>query len=407
MAVIREFDVIIWGASGFTGRLVAEYYLTNYPDASEMKWAMAGRNESKLNQVRSSLGADHIPLIIAESHDRVSLDKMVARTKVICTTVGPYSKYGNELVASCIAQKTDYCDLAGEVQWMRRIIDKHHEDAKASGTRIVHTCGFDSVPSDMGVFFFQNEIKKRTGAYATHIKCRVKAMKGGMSGGTYASLENVMIEAEKDKSIFKVLGNPYGLNPKGSPKGLDKKDLSRVVFDKDINSWLAPFVMAMINTKVVRRSHALLGMPYGVDFRYDEAMMTGKGIAGRAKATAILAALGALMAGKPGSLWKKVVSKFLPDPGEGPSEKERENGYFNIALFGKTKEGSWVRGKVTGDRDPGYGSTSKMLGEAAVCLARDKDNCPDVSGILTPAVALAEPYLDRLQNKAGLSFEMI
>ncbi len=399
----REFDVILWGASGFTGRLVAEYFLSRYPD--NLKWAMAGRNQQKLEEVRSAIGGDHIPLVIADSMDRASLDQMTIRTKVICTTVGPYAKYGSELVASCIENQADYCDLTGEVQWMRKMIDEHHAQAEAKGVRIVHTCGFDSIPSDMGVYFLQREIKKDKGVYAAHIKLRVKAMKGKMSGGTYASLSYVMEEAAGDKSIYKTLLDPYGLNPKDSQRGNDQPDLNKVIYDEDARSWLAPFIMAVINTKVVRRSHALSGYPYGPSFRYDEAMMTGDGIGGRAKGLVTAGVMGIMMAGKPGSILKKVTDKVLPDPGEGPNKQERENGFFNIQLIAKMPDGTILRGKVTGDKDPGYGSTSKMLGEAAVCLAKDRDKCPEVAGMLTPATALGDIFLERLTSKAGLTFD--
>lgn len=404
MANEREYDIIVWGASGFTGRLVAEYLLAEYKDGS-LKWAMAGRNQQKLEEVRNTIAGDHIPIVIADSMDSVSLDAMTQRAKVICTTVGPYAKYGSNLISSCIANRTDYCDLTGEVQWMRRMIDQHHDEAKANGVRIVHTCGFDSVPSDMGVYFLQQEIKKDRGVYAEHIKMRVKAMKGGMSGGTYASLSNVMEEAAKDKSIYKILFDPYGLNPNDSQRGDDQPDLAKVIYEEESKSWIAPFIMAGINTKVVRRSHALSAYPYGASFKYDEAMMTGDGFSGRAKGLMTAGAMGVMMAGKPGSLLKKVTDKVLPSPGEGPNKEERENGFFNLKLFATLADGSQVQGRVTGDKDPGYGSTSKMLGEAAVCLARDIDRCPDVAGMLTPSTALGDAYLERLQNHAGLTFD--
>lgn len=406
MSNTRQYDLIVWGASGFTGRLVAEYLNKTYT-ADELSWAMAGRNQEKLEQVREEVASANIPILIADSRDRQSLDALVTQTKVVCTTVGPYAKFGSELVAACIANQTDYCDLTGEVQWMRKMIDKHMDEAKANGTRIVHTCGFDSVPSDMGVFYMQNEIKKRTGEYATEIKMRVRAMKGGMSGGTYASLSYVMEEAQKDKSIYQTLIDPYGLNPDDGVKGSDRPDLRKVIYDHDAKSWITPFIMAVINTKVVRRSHALSGYPYGQDFRYDEAMMSGKGFSGRMKGYTVAAGTGIMMGAKPGSIMKKITDRVLPDPGEGPSKKERETGFYNLQFISKMKDGRILRGRVKGDRDPGYGSTSKMLGEAAVCLAKDKDICPKVSGLLTPATALGQPFIERLTQKAGLSFKLL
>lgn len=403
----KQYDVIVWGASGFTGRLVAEYLFKQYGANDTLKWAMGGRSLEKLEKVASLMGIKDIPFVTANSDDKASLIALVKMTKVVCTTVGPYAKYGSDLVAACVEHGADYCDLSGEVQWMRRMIDQHHEAAVANGVRIVHTCGFDSIPSDMGVYFLQREAKKQEGEYCQQIKFRVKAMKGGLSGGTYASLSNVMVEAEKDKSIYGILMNPYGLNPQGEMTGPDLPDLTSVKYDANAQAYIAPFIMAGINTKVVRRSNALCGYPYGKDFRYDEAMMTGKGFTGRIKGYGTLAMMGAMMAAKPGSIMKKVVDRVLPDPGEGPNKDERENGFFNILFLGKTADGKEINAKVKGDKDPGYGSTSKMLGESAVCLALDKDKTPKVAGILTPSIAMGDQLLERLQAYAGLSFEII
>lgn len=407
MSSKREYDVIIWGATGFTGRLVAEYYLNQYGLDGDLKWAMAGRSQTKLEQVRAELGNSEIPLLVANSHDRDSLDALAAKTKVVCTTVGPYALYGNDLVAACVANGTDYCDLAGETQWIRRMIDQHHEAAQKSGARIVHCCGFDSIPSDLGVFFLQNEAKQSRGEYAQHVKMRLKSAKGGFSGGTYASMNNVMAEAEANPAIYKMLFNPYGLNPDGEQSGPDKPDMKTVAFDDDVKAFIMPFIMAAINTRVVRRSHALQGYPYGKDFMYDEAMISGKGIAGRLKGIGGLVAMGAMMAGKPDSLYKKMVNKFFPEPGEGPDKAEREAGFWNFTVVGKFRNGENLNVRVTGDRDPGYGSTSKMLGESAVCLALDTAKNPKVKGVLTPSVAMGNSLIERLQHHAGLSFSVI
>lgn len=402
MSSQREFDIIVWGASGFTGRLVAEYLFSKYGVNQSVKWAMAGRNATKLEKVRAEMADDTVPLIIADSQDITTLDAMCKRATVICTTVGPYAKYGNKLVEACINNKTHYCDLAGEVQWMRRMIDQHQAAATAAGAKIVHTCGFDSIPSDMGVYFMQQEIIKQTGKPAKSISMRVKAMKGGMSGGTYASMSVMKEEAQKDKSIYKILTNPYSLNPDGERSGPDKKDLAKVVYDDTSKSWIIPFIMAGINTKVVRRSNALANYPYGKDFLYDEAMMTGDGFGGRVKGYGTAAAMGVVMMAKPGSLLKKGVDAMLPEPGEGPNKKERENGFYNLLFIATLEDGSTVSAKVTGDRDPGYGSTSKMLAESAICLALDE--LPAVAGMLTPATAMGDALLKRLQDNAGLGF---
>jgi len=319
---------------------------------------------------------------------------MVQQAKVICTSVGPYAKYGAKLVTACVENKTDYCDLTGEVQWMRKMIDQHHEAAKASGTKIVHTCGFDSIPSDMGVYFMQKEAMAQTGKPAKKISMRVRAFKGGLSGGTYASLNNVLVEAREDKSIYATLLNPYGLNPIGEDSGPDKHDLQKVIYDETAKSWIYPFIMAGINTKVVRRSNALTNYSYGKDFRYDEAILSGDGLKGRLKGISSALPLGLMML-KPGSFIKKMIEKKLPKPGEGPSKTERENGFYKMKFFTTLNDGSIRIGEVTGDMDPGYGSTSKMLAESAICLVQNE--LPNIGGVLTPSIAMGDVLLQRLQ----------
>jgi len=397
----REFDIIIWGASGFTGRLVAEYLFKQYGTSGNLKWAMAGRNQEKLETVRASIADTSVPIVVADSSDEASIKQMVLRTKVICTTVGPYAIYGSKLVAACVENKAHYCDLAGEVQWMRQMIDKHQEAAQANGVKIVHSCGFDSIPSDLGVYFIQREAKAQKGQRAKKISMRVAAMKGGLSGGTYASLSNVMGQAQQDKSIYKVLTNPYGLNPTDQQEGEDRPDLMSVVFDKTSQSYVGPFIMAGINTKVVRRSNALSNYSYGKDFRYDEATLSGKGFKGKMRG--ILAAIPLMfMTAKPKSVLKSIANKLLPKPGEGPNKEQRENGFYNLRFYVTLEDGSSAMGKVTGDKDPGYGSTSKMLGETAVCLAVDE--LPKISGVLTPSVAMGDALLQRLEQSSGLTF---
>jgi short subunit dehydrogenase-like uncharacterized protein len=327
---------------------------------------------------------------------------MVKRAKVICTTVGPYAKYGSKLVSVCIENQTHYCDLAGEVQWIRRMIDKHHESAVANQTKIVNCCGFDSIPSDMGVYFIQKTSKAKKGQIAKQIQMRVAGASGGISGGTYESLSHVNEEAHKDKNIFKVLINPYGLNPVGEQEGLDKYDLRTIVYDKASKSWIGPFVMAAINTKIVRRSNALSGYAYGKDFRYDEATLSGKGLKGRVKGFISVIPIGLMMSAKPGSLLKRIIDKILPKAGEGPNKKQRENGFYNLRFYITYEDGSKALAKVIGDMDPGYGSTSKMLSEAAICLA--KDELSYLGGVLTPSTAMGDKLLSRLEKNAGLTF---
>jgi len=402
MNLSREFDIIVWGASGFTGRLVVLYLFNKYGATGDLKWAMGGRNLTKLEKVRDEVADKNITLVIADINDKVSLLKMVDRTKVICTTVGPYAKYGSNLVEACIESHIHYCDLAGEVQWMHKMINNHHKTAKINGSKIVHTCGFDSIPSDMGVYFIQRESKDKIGILAQEIKMRVAAISGGISGGTYASLSRVLEEAQKDKTLYKVLTNPYGLNPSNSQLGKDKSDLKRVIFDNASQSWIGPFIMASINTKVVRRSNFLSSYSYGKSFRYDEGTIFGKGLFGRIKGILSTIPIGLIMSAKHGSLLKKGLDAFFPTPGEGPTRKKIEKGFYNLRFYITLEDGSNAFAKVTGDMDPGYGSSSKMLAESAVCLAKDK--LPNTSGILTPSVAMGDSLLIRLEKNAGLTF---
>lgn len=403
----REFDIIVWGATGFTGALVAKYLLRQYGVDGEVRWAIAGRSKAKLDALRDELGLDEEALetIVADSFDAGALSGLARRTQVVLTTVGPYALYGSELVAACVDNGTHYCDLAGEVQWIRKMIDQHHERATQTGARIVHCCGFDSVPMDIGVWFLQEEAKRRFGHYCQSITMLVKATKGTASGGTVASLINLIEESRKDRAIASVLVNPYSLNPEGEREGPDKRDQQGMIYNADAKSWTAPFVMAAVNTKVVRRSHALLGYPYGKNFRYHEAVMTGDGPTGWAKGAAMTAALGGLVVGASYAATRKLLQKFvLPEPGEGPNAELQKKGFFNLMQIGELPDRQVLRSRITGDQDPGYGSTSKMLSECAVCLA--KDDIEVGGGVWTPASAMAKPLLKRLQENAGLSFEI-
>ena len=398
----KEFDIIIWGATGFTGRLVAEYIFKNY-SSGKLNWAIAGRDKKKLINVRDKIADENIPLIIADSFDEVSLTKMTQRTKVICSTVGPYSKYGSLLVKSCIKTNTHYCDLAGEAQWIRKIVDTYHQEAKNQKTRIVNSCGFDSIPSDIGVYFIHKNLPD-INIKLDKISMRVSGFKGSLSGGTYASMNNIITEASKDRLIGKILTNPYGLNPEGQRSGPDKRDLNKVKYDEDSKSWIAPFMMAGINTKIVRRSNALSNYSYGKNFTYDESIMTGDGFRGRIRAIISVLPL-IFLSAKPGSLLKRIFNFFTPKPGQGPNKNERENGYYSMRFYIRYNDKSRALVRVTGDRDPGYGSTSKMLAESAICLS--KDSLKDTYGVITPSIAMGDQILDRLQAKAGLTFKFI
>ncbi len=407
----REFDLVVWGATGFTGRLVAEHLLRRSAEES-FRWALGGRNRAKLEAVRDTIeretgrDAGTLPLVLGNSDDEASMAALAGRTRVVCTTVGPYAQYGSKLVAACVKAGTHYCDLTGEVQWIRRMIDRHHDDAVSSGARIVFTCGFDCIPSDLGTFFLQREAIARNGAPCSHVKYRVNDFAGGASGGTIASMLNMMEEAEHDPEVRRIVSAPYAINPKDQRSGPDAAERLGPSHDPDFGQWVAPFVMASINTKVVRRSNALLDHLYGRDFRYDEAVLMGSGPLGLAKAAGVSAGTAAGMGAMAIRPLRRLIGKRLPQPGEGPDAKTRESGHFDILLFGRhaSDPARNLRGRVTGDRDPGYGSTSKMLGESALCLALDELASP--GGCSTPAAAMGEALLTRLQKSAGLRFEL-
>lgn len=404
----RELDVVVYGASGFTGRLVAEYLFERYGTGGDLKWALAGRSSRRVTEVLDGLGkpgAD-VPVIVADSTDAAALRALAGRTRVVLTTVGPYARHGEPLVAACVAGGTHYCDLAGEVQWMRSMIDDYQDDARESGARIVHACGFDSIPSDLGVWFLQQEARERFGEPCNAVSLLVRAMRGGMSGGTVDSLFNVLDESRRDRDVARLLVDPYSLNPEGLRDGPDGRDQAGIGYNDVMEAWTSPFVMALINQRVVRRTNALLDFPYGRDFRYGEAVMHGPGISGRLKAASAAAGLGAFAwLGSVEFTREQLLKRFLPEPGEGPGESAREAGFFNLLLTGTTPAGQVIKVRVTGDRDPGYGSTSKMIAESAVCLARDVDALS--GGFWTPASAMNGALLHRLEANAGLNFEVL
>ena len=387
MSDTREFDIVIYGATGFTGRLVAEYMIAK--GGHGLRWAMAGRSADKLASVRDEIGAPaDLPLVVADAGDPASVRDMVGKARCIITTVGPYQLYGSDLVAACAELGTDYVDLSGEPLWMHDMINTHHEAAVASGARIVHSCGFDSIPFDLGVLFLQDAAREKFGAPCPRVRGRVRAMNGEFSGGTAASLGATMERIGREPELFNVLINPFCLANgfQGPAQPADNKPYE----DEVLGQWVAPFIMAAINTKNVHRSNALMGHAYGEDFCYDEMMLTGPGEQGKAAAEMVASV-------------NPLEGDDVPAPGEGPSKESREAGNYDVLFVGTTADGQEIRAAVTGDMDPGYGSTSKMLAESAVCLIEDCADLP--GGIYTSAPAMGHKLIKLVEN-AGLTFDL-
>ncbi len=385
-----EFDIIIYGATGFTGRLVAEHLSNHYGSRDDgPSWAMAGRSLEKLEAVRDEIGAPaSTPLVVADADDMASLEAMCARTKVVVTTVGPYQLYGDNLVEACVKTGTDYTDLCGEPTWMREKIDQFGDAAKASGARICFSSGFDSIPFDLGVLMAQKEAMKRFGKPAPRIRGRVRAMAGGASGGTVASMTETMKAVAKNPSLINVLRSSFGLTPgfegPSQPSGMVP------TYEKDLDKWAAPFVMAAINTKNVHRTNFLLGHPYGEDFVYDEMVLTSPGDAGKKMANAAA------------EMMKNPFGAKPPKPGEGPSKEERENGFYDVLFVADMPDGESLHYGVKGKYDPGYGSTSRMIAETAIGLL----TCKAEGGIGTPGSFMGEDLVKRLEEHADLTFAL-
>ena len=367
----REFDVVIFGASGYTGKLVAEYMHDQYGDDQSIKYAIAGRNSEKLLEVIKELGLNKdIKILEVDSSNLDSLDKMTRSARCILTTVGPYQLYGSKLVESCARNGTDYVDLTGEPGWMYEMINAHKETAQKSGARIVFSCGFDSIPFDLGVFLVQEEVMSKIGKYAPSVRGRVRAMNGEFSGGTAASMKATMSSLKTNPELINVLINPHGLCE--GINGVQQEDDTKPKHDEELDVWVAPFFMAPINTKNIHRSNKLMNHIYGKDFLYNEMWITGPGEEGKAAAE--------MLAGN-----NPIAGDNVPAPGEGPSREKRENGSYDI-LFCADIDGKVFKASVSGDMDPGYGSTSKMITESAICLVKDAKELE--GGIYTPAAAL-------------------
>ena len=408
----RAYAVVLYGATSFVGQITA-HYLANFLSAnkdksgSEINWAIAGRDQKKLNELQSKL-TSKVDIIIANSDDAASLDAMTEQTQVIISTVGPYLKYGEPLIKSCVDNGTDYVDLTGEAIFIKDMMDKYQEAAKQSGARIVNSCGFDSIPSDLGVYFTQKQAEAKFDSACDVIHMRVKAAKGGLSGGTIASMATIFEEVGQDKSRRKQVANPYLLNDDKDAPNVRQSNVSKPEYDSEHKRWLAPFVMASINTRIVHRSNQLLGYEYGREFKYDEAMWMKDGIKGKLTSYALSAGLLGFATAMMITPSRELLSKHvLPKSGSGPSKEEQENGYFDIRLFGQTANKDSITTKVTGDKDPGYGSTSRMLSQAALCLAQDISKEEVKGGFWTPASAMGDKLLARLEKHAGLSFDVI
>jgi short subunit dehydrogenase-like uncharacterized protein len=387
-----KFDIVVYGATGFTGQLVAEYLATHYTGRDAPQWAMAGRSLEKLASVRDAIGAPaDTALIVADGGDAASLKAMVDQTGSVIATVGPYQLYGSELVAICAATGTDYFDLCGEPVWMRQMIDAHEAAAKTSGARIMFSCGFDSLPFELGVFFCEATARKIFGAPVSRVKTRIRGMSTTISGGTAASFKATFAAAANDLSLVAQLQNPFLLTP--GFEGPKQPRANKPALDEDLGQWTAPFVMATINTRNVHRSNMLMNFPYGKDFVYDEMVLTGSGEQGEANARRLIAAVNA-----------ERMSGGGLKPGDGPSKEERENGFYDLLFVGIAPNGKQVRVAVKGDRDPGYGSTSKMISECAICLLRDTPDVP--AGIWTPGAAMGQKLIKRLVDHAGITFDV-
>jgi short subunit dehydrogenase-like uncharacterized protein len=400
----RRFDLIVFGATGFTGRLVAEYLNASYGVGGALAWAMAGRNLDKLAEVRRAIGAgEALPLVAADASDPGALADLARQSHLIVTTVGPYQRYGEALAHACAQAGTDYCDLCGEPAWMARMIPLLEDPARASGARIVFSCGFDSIPFDLGVVFLQDEAQRRFGSPLARVHALVRKMKGKPSGGTIASLMATMEQIGRDPAAGRTMVDPFALTP--GFRGPRQPATGSAAYDELAKAWTAPFIMAPINTKNVHRTNALLGHPWGRDFVYDERMFAGDGADGERRARRMARAIrvqNALLALAP---TRALLRRFaLPKPGEGPSAREREAGGYDVLFVGRTADGRGLRASVCGEGDPGYASTSRMISESALCLIEDVDRAQAGGGVWTPGAAMGRKLISRLQARAGVTF---
>lgn len=403
----RTFDLIVFGATGFTGQLVAEYLQRRLSHDADLRWALAGRDAARLAQVRDAIGADaRLPLLTADASDAAAMSELVRQARVVITTVGPYQHHGQALITACAQAGTDYVDLCGEPLWMAKMIPQLQAPAQASGARIVFSCGFDSIPFDLGVVFLQSEMQQRLGVFAQQVRARVTVMKGTMSGGTAASALATFEQIGRERGLGRLMADPFALTP--GFRGTAQPDGDAAGFDDWAQAWCGPFVMAAINTKNVHRTHALRGHPWGTDFTYDERQQTGVGKAGEqtAKALARRSRVQNLLLSLAPT--RALLRRYaLPQPGQGPSRRAQESGRYEVVITGQAADGQRMSVRVRGDRDPGYGSTSKMLSESALCLLQDVDRSATPGGVWTPGAAMGLALTRRLQAHAGVSFDVV
>ncbi len=405
MSAERDLDLVVYGATSFVGQILCRHLVRRHGTDGALRWAIAGRSATKLDEVARGTGAD-VPRIVADASDRPALDELARSTRVVASTVGPYALYGSQLVGAVVEAGTDYCDLTGEVQWMRRMIDSHQARAATTGARVVHACGFDSIPSDLGTWYTQQRSIERFGEPCREVAMSVASAKGGVSGGTAASGMQLFEELSGNPELRKELANPYVLAPIDMRSGPRQPSLGWPRRDARFESWVAPFVMAPTNSAVVLRTHALLGQPWGRDFTYSETMMTGDGLAGGVAAWGMTAGLAAFAGAASFGPTRSLLGRVIPKPGTGPSEARQAAGWFDLRFVGRTSSGHEIRTKVTGDADPGYGSTAKMLGESAVAFLELPAD--DVGGgFWTPASAFGDALVERLEAHAGVRFDVV
>lgn len=403
---MQKLDLVVYGATSFVGVIICQYLQSHLNQQEQLRWAMAGRSLTKLTALRSRLGkgAEHVPLIVAEANDEAALKSICDSTKVVLSTVGPYALYGETLLKTCVSSGTDYCDLTGEPQWIAKMLRRYESIAKISGARIVHSCGFDSVPSDLGVYQLQQHAIENTGQPCSALKMRVVKMQGAFSGGTLASAFNVLKEASASAKVRRQLANPYSLCP--ADHGFHAKQFEQgfAHYDSDLKAWTAPFMMAAINTRIVHRSNALQNNAYGACFTYEEAILTGQSVGGATTALAVSVGLTGFAGISTLAPARWLMQQVLPKPGEGPSDEAQQKGFYRLRFVGKSHQGELLQAQIDGDRDPGYGSTAKIISQAAICLCNNEVKHKGMGGFWTPASLFGSHLIARLEKYAGVSF---